>query len=130
MTNKIEEVQGVFNYNKVLYEEIYKKIVKLLVNAKEFDDIDVNLINFFKDIIQAKTFKYITPDKLKIYADFDLDAYIVQKCDNARTVNKKLQFSMVTQKLCNFKNNPASIELYRKSQLTESGTQEDGDNYF
>ncbi len=108
-----------------IFDIISQKISDLFGNNKEFDDADVELINFYKDIIQARTIKYFTPEKLKIWNEkIDINDYISTKCpDGTRTLAKRAQFTLVSERLGRIKTNQVSMSLYKNSLF-------EGDDYF
>lgn len=121
--NKLQAIlNSKFNPAKELYLSIAKQLREKFVESKEYDELDEKLIAFFRDIIQAKTLKYITSEKLATYATFDLPAYVQAKCQvPTNQANKKVQFALVVQKLNNFKANTMALELYRQSQNVDEG---------
>jgi hypothetical protein len=121
--NKLQAVlSGKFNPTRELYLNIAKQLRDKFVELKEYDELDEKLIAFFRDIIQAKTLKYITPEKLATYSQFNLPKYVQDKCAvPTNQANKKVQFALVVQKLNYFKSNSLSQELYRKTLTDDEG---------
>lgn len=109
-----------FNYSRHLYEIVSNRLLETFKPHKEFDDVDIKLINFFRDIIQAKTLKYVTQERLKEWNEIDIKNYINTKCVTQNSLNeKKMQFSFVTQRIGKFQNNQVNMSLYRNRQCTE-----------
>ena len=113
-----------FNYNVELYKTIKEAVLQKFELKREYDEDDIKLITFFTDIIQAKTLKYLTPERLATWESINIPGYILAKCEvRNRNIDKKLQHSLVLQRLSKFQNNPASLNIYK-------GTQTQGDDYF
>lgn len=120
MTDKIQT--KIDSSNSALYAVLFDKL-SVLPEKKEFDDQDIALIELFKDLIQAKTFKYITPERLQAIQAIDIPAYIVTKCTTSNNANNKIQFGIVSSKLLRLQNDRASLAAYRRQQ-------EDMEDYF
>lgn len=114
-----------FSYNAQLYKAIVDEILKRFTVKKEYDDQDIELISFFSDIVQGRTLKYLTAERIAAYSKIDFADYIKVKCTpvRERTTQKQVQFSLVEQRLSHLRNNPASIAAYKKSHEVE-------DDYF
>lgn len=107
--------------SRVLFNTLHDNIMNMFKDKKEFDDEDLKLISFFLDIIQAKTFKFFTKEKLEQYSQLNLASYIRTKCVSAQAANaaRRLQYGIIQQKLSQLKNNPASVKLYRQEQASK-----------
>lgn len=127
MAKKIEtqlkEELASYNHTKEVFSNLASRLEARFLGKKEYSDEDIEIINIFKDIIQAKTFKYVTPEKARRYSSFNISSYISRECSDNKTINQRLNFSLIRQRMNKFKNDPVRAHIYNSQNNT-------GDDYY
>lgn len=103
--NKLESDNSVFN-------SIVNTINERIISEETFTSNDLEIINFFRDIVKAKTIKYFTTEKINKWLSLNIDSYIENRCTNIDRRSDAMFINIIKNKASLLKNNMRCMSQY------------------